>query len=104
MKQLMNFILMTFVLTNLAFASDVESLVLKPNQEVKLGELTGAGTRFSLNVLAGFVHPQGYIMKDECSRIVVRSTNSPKVSDVVAITVNGEEINASELTGFIIQK
>ncbi len=47
---------------------------------------------------------QGYIMKEECERIVVRSTNSPKVSDVVAITVNGEEIRANELTGFIIQK
>lgn len=104
MKKLIGFFSILLMISNFTFGSEIESLVLKPNLEVKLGELTGAGTRFSLSALAGFVHPQGYIMKEECSRIVVRSTNSPKVSDVVAITVNGEDISANELTGFIVQK
>ncbi len=104
MKKFLMLFSFLLLIANLSFAEEFESLVLKPNLEVKLGELTGAGTRFSLNALAGFVHPQGYIMKEECSKIVVRSTNNPKVSDVVAITVNGEEITANELTGFIIQK
>jgi len=104
MKKLISLLFILTIVSSFAFGSDVESLVLKPNMEVKLGELTGAGTRFSLSALAGFVHPQGYIMKEECSRIVVRSTNNPKVSDVVTITVNGEDISANELTGFIVQK
>ncbi len=104
MKKFMMILGVIFLMTNISYADEVEGLVLRPNLEVKLGELTGAGTRFSLSALAGFVHPNGYIMKEECSKIVVRSTNNPKVSDVVAITVNGEDIKANELTGFIVQK
>ena len=81
-----------------------EALVLKPNLEVKMGELTGAGTRFSIKALAGFVHPNGYIMKEDCTKIMIKQSVDPKVSDVVQITVNGSTINSSELTGFIIQK
>ena len=103
MKRIVMIISM-LLLSLISVASANEQLVLKPNMEVKMGELTGAGTRFSLKALAGFVHPNGVILKEECQEIVVRTAADPKISDVVKIKVQDQTINSNELTGFIIQK
>ena len=97
-------VLMTLFFALNAFA-DSEALVKSVgNFDVKMGELTGAGTRYTLKAIAGFVHPNGYILKSDCQNIVVKNSVDPKVSDVVRITVDNQVIEASELTGFIIQK
>lgn len=103
MKMLIAVLMM--LLVSLSVLADSEALV-KPvgNFDVKMGELTGAGTRYSLKAIAGFVHPNGYILKSDCQNIVVKQSVDPRVSDVVRITVDNQVIEASELTGFIIQK
>jgi hypothetical protein len=101
MKKLLIMITVVFATLNLYAA---EAVVLKPNMEVRMGELTGAGSRFSLKALAGFVHPDGVILKEDCQEIVVKNSADPKISDVVKIKVQNQEINSNELTGFIIQK
>ncbi len=78
-------------------------LSFRPKLEVKMGELTGVGSRFKISNLAGFVHPKGQIMKEDCSEIVIKNSNDPKISDVVSVTVNGEEIESSEFIGIIVQ-
>lgn len=69
---------------------------------VKMGELTGAGSKFSLNKLAGLVLPEGVLMKEDCTGIVVRNSADPKVSDIVKIKVQDHEIQASEFVGFVV--
>ena len=96
-------LVMTLLLNINLFADEAWSNVVRPNLEVKMGELTGAGSRYSIKNLAGFVHPNGYILKEECANIVLKQTNDPKISDIVKIQVGEQEILASELTGFIIQ-
>jgi hypothetical protein len=100
MKKLFALFLVTIFINAFAF----ESLTLpRSNLSVKMGELTGAGTRFTLKSLAGFVHPNGVIMKEDCQTITVKQSDNPMISDIVKIKVQNEEIKASELTGFIIE-
>ena len=71
--------------------------------QVKMGELTGAGSKFSLHNLAGLILPDGVLMKEDCTAIVVKPTADPKVSDIVKIKVQNHDIAASEFIGFVIK-
>jgi hypothetical protein len=67
-----------------------------------MGELTGAGSRYSINDLAGFVQDNTVIMKKDCSNILVNKNAFGRVSDVSEIVVNGIEIKAKDLDGFLV--
>jgi hypothetical protein len=69
--------------------------------QVKMGELTGAGSKFSIGNLAGLVLPETILMKEDFSAIIVRPSPAPKISDIIKIKVQDHEIPASEFVGFI---
>jgi hypothetical protein len=105
----MKFILMTvFLLSTLmtkAHAIDQQSIqsLQKQGFVVRMGELTGAGSRMSLGRLAGFIHPKGIVMKADCQSIAVAQSsdqNNPLISDVTKVVVDQSVINASEFEGF----
>jgi len=73
------------------------------SKEVKLGELTGIGSRFSLNKLTAFVHEEGVIERNHCQKIVVKKTDNPKVSDIVEVVYDGKIYTASEFKGFVVE-
>lgn len=75
--------------------------VVKLGMQVRMGELTGAGSRVSLRSLHGLVLPEGVLMKSDCTGIVVKNSADPKVSDIVKIKVNDVEIDAQEFVGFV---
>ena len=76
---------------------------LKQGLEVRMGELTGAGSKFSVNNLAGFLLPDGVILRSNCQEITLKNTTDPKISDILKISFANQEINASEFIGFIIK-
>ena len=76
-------------------------ILKKQGFQVRMGELTGAGGRLSLARLAGFIHPKGIVMKEDCKSIATLRTNSePKISDVTKVVVDQSVIAASEFEGF----
>lgn len=85
-------------------ARELQSLdeLARMGLQVKMGELTGAGSKFSLNKLAGLVLPEGVLMKEDCTGIVVKNAADPKVSDIVKIKIHNQEIMASEFVGFVL--
>lgn len=74
----------------------------RQGMQVRMGELTGAGSKFALSKLAGLVLPEGVLMKEDCTGIVVKNLKDPKVSDIVKIKFNDHEIMASEFVGFVV--
>lgn len=74
----------------------------RQGMQVRMGELTGAGSKFSLSKLAGLVLPEGVLMKEDCTGIIVKNLKDPKVSDIVKIKFNDQEIMASEFVGFVV--
>ena len=69
-----------------------------------MGELTGAGSRFSVQSLKGLVLPEGVLLTENCSGIVVKSgVVNPKISDIVKIQAQGVEIPAAEFVGFVVK-
>ena len=74
----------------------------KQGFQVRMGELTGAGGKMSLTRLAGFIHPTGILMKEDCENIAVSRAgkNDPQISDVTKVTVDKSVISASEFEGF----
>ncbi len=92
-------------LMNPLFAIDQQSLetLKKQGFQVRMGELTGAGSKMSLTRLAGFIHPQGVIMKEEITNIVVSPSATPNVSDVKKIQVGNALIDAKDLEGFFVR-
>lgn len=86
------------------FAIDQASLnqLKKLGFEVRMGELTGAGGKLSLSKLAGFIHPKGIVMKEDCKSIAISHAGQadPKISDVTKVTVDQSVISASEFEGF----
>lgn len=92
-----------------AKAIDQESIntLKKQGFEVRMGELTGAGSKLSLKRLAGFIHPSGILMKKDCMAILVSKTSDqvdPKISDITKIKVeNNNEISVHEFEGFFIK-
>lgn len=99
-------ILSLFILSlSSAFAIDQATVdqLKKQGFQVRMGELTGAGGKLSLGRLAGFIHPRGIVMKEDCQSIAVASSsnrNDPKISDVTKVVVDQNVISASEFEGF----
>ena len=98
-------LLMVLIFIPKSHAIDQGSLdTLKKNGfQVRMGELTGAGSKMSLARLAGFIHPSGIVMKGDCKSIAVAQGSdqkNPQISDVTKVTVDQSVINASEFEGF----
>lgn len=98
---------MLFVLSTFSqvFAIDQQSLehLKKQGFQVRMGELTGAGSKLSLARLAGFIHPSGIVMKGDCKQIAVSQSSDrvdPKISDVTKVVVDQSVISATEFEGF----
>lgn len=85
-----------------AKAIDAQSLeqLKKQGFQVRMGELTGAGGKMSLTRLAGFIHPNGIVMKNDCKSIAVKASVDPKISDVTKVVVDQSVISANEFVGF----
>lgn len=94
------------VMTNV-WASDLQKQLEEARKlglVVRMGELTGAGGRLSLKKVHAFVHPEGLIQKSACINISVKTGSdvaNPKVSDVSALTLAGEQISAQEIIGIV---
>lgn len=103
-------VILTLITFNLSSALAEESLtntsidaLKKQGYEVRLGELTGAGSKMSLVRLAGLIHPKGIVMKDECAAIIVTPGSNPNnllVSDIKQVHIDNSSIAASEFVGF----
>ncbi|MBC7429439.1 MAG: hypothetical protein H7336_12550 [Bacteriovorax sp.] len=105
MKILMLSLVLTLSTLQSAFALDQAGIdqLKKQGFEVRMGELTGAGSRLSLSHLAGFIHPNGIVMKQDCKSIAVAQSSDkvdPKISDVTKVVVDQSVIQASEFEGF----
>lgn len=102
MKIILLIISFSLLLIANAFALDQNSLDLltKKGFQVRMGELTGAGSKMSITRLAGLIHPEGIIMKDEIKNLILTQTNNPSVSDIKEIIVGDNVISANELEGF----
>lgn len=103
----MKFFIITFVLLlSMMMKSYARELVsvdvlLKQGLQVKMGELTGAGSKVSLKNMQGLVLPEGVLMKADCTGIIVRNSADPKVSDIVSIKAGDAEIPAYEFIGIV---
>lgn len=97
-KMFMSFLIMIISLMFLAEASEP----LRPGLQVKMGELTGAGSKYSVHGLAGFVLNNQILMKEDCTSITIRQTANPLISDIVKVKAFNQEIMAAEFTGFVI--
>ncbi|MFA6238631.1 MAG: hypothetical protein WC635_14955 [Bacteriovorax sp.] len=95
-----------FALMSMNHASAIElstvDAVARQGMQVRMGELTGAGSKFSLGKLAGLVLPEGVVMKEDCSGLVMKNVADPKISDIIRIKIDGQEIPASEFVGFVV--
>ncbi|MDD4974812.1 MAG: hypothetical protein PHY93_10705 [Bacteriovorax sp.] len=105
MKKIFTALMLTLALLNAVCAEDLSSIdvLIRQGLQVKMGELTGAGSKFSVHNLAGLVLPDGVLMKEDCSAIIVRASVDPKVSDIIRIKVQDHEIEASEFIGFVVR-
>lgn len=77
-------------------------ILIKQGLQIRMGELTGAGSKFSLKNMQGLVLPEGVLMKSDCTSIMVKNSIDPKISDIVKIKVNNVEIDAQEFVGFVV--
>lgn len=88
-----------------AHAIDQQSLETLKAQgfQVRMGELTGAGGKMSITRLAGFIHPNGIVMKGDCKSISVANGSNQadlKVSDITKVIVEQNVIDSREFEGF----
>ncbi len=105
MKTIIISFLFIFGIMNLAPAAELSSVeaIIKSGLQVKMGELTGAGSKFSIKNLEGLVLPEGVLLKADCTGIIVKNSADPKVSDIVKIKIQNGEIPASEFVGFVVK-
>lgn len=105
MKIIILFFTTTILLVSTTFAIDQTSInnLKKQGLQIQMGELTGAGSKFSVHNLAGFILPEAILMKDDCGTITVKTSSNPLVSDIVKIKIQDQEIAASEFIGFIVK-
>lgn len=105
MKKIIASLILAIAFLNSAYAIDQSSIdaLIRQGLQVKMGELTGAGSKFSVHNLAGLLLPDGVLMKEDCSAIIVKSSADPKVSDIIKIKVQDHEIAASEFIGFVVR-
>lgn len=68
------------------------------------GELTGAGSKFSVKVLVGFIHDRELLPIERCQKIAVKNTLDPKVSDITQVEIEGRVIEAHEFDGFVVRE
>ena len=103
MKFFIATLILVLSLMKTTYAQDLTpvEVLIKQGMQVRMGELTGAGSKFSLKNMQGLVLPEGVLMKSKCTGIVVRNSADPKVSDIVKIKVNNVEIPAEEFVGFV---
>lgn len=93
-----------FLFWNVSFSRELVSIdqVSGLGLQIRMGELTGAGSKISLHKLAGLVLPEGILMKENFKEILIKNTKDPMISDIVKITNEGEELSASDFIGFVI--
>ena len=105
MKILSISFILSLIIFNSAKAIDQGSIdiLIQHGMQVKMGELTGAGSKFSLHNLAGLILPDGVIMKEDCNAIIVKPSADPMVSDIVKIKIQNNVIPASKFIGFVIK-
>lgn len=72
--------------------------------DVIMGELTGAGSKVSMNRLAGFVLSDGILLKEQCGAIVVKNASTQDVASIVRVVFENQNIEASEFEGIIVKK
>jgi hypothetical protein len=106
----MKIIITLSLLSLLAFSSLAHAIppsnlddLIKQGMIVKMGELTGAGSKYSVRNLAGLILPDGVLMKEDCQAIVVKNSADPKISDIVKIQIQNQEISSSEFIGFVVK-
>ncbi|MDO9182149.1 MAG: hypothetical protein Q7U04_07060 [Bacteriovorax sp.] len=105
MKKIIALLSLTILFSFSAHALEQQNLdaLIKQGMVVKMGELTGAGSRFSVHNLAGLILPEGVIMKEDCSDIILKNSVDPKISDIVKIKVDNLEISSSAFIGFVVK-
>lgn len=108
MKNIMTFTFMALVIFGVTFSHSAQAIdqetidgIKSQGLQVKMGELTGAGSKISLRHMVGLILPEGVIMKKDCSAIIVKKSPEPKVSDIIKIKIEDHEIVASEFIGFV---
>jgi hypothetical protein len=72
--------------------------------DVIMGELTGAGSKVSMQRLAGFVMNDGILLKENCQSIVVNNAAMPDVTNIVRVVFDSKNIEAGEFIGIIVKK
>ena len=97
-------IILPFLLSSIGNARELVTIdqVIRQGLHVKMGELTGAGSKVSLQRLAGLVLPDGILMKEDFNEILIKNTVDPKISDIVKIKHEGQDLMAVEFIGFVI--
>lgn len=103
MKMIMMAMALFLITMQTSMAIDQKSVEILKKQgfQVRMGELTGAGSKLSLSRLAGFIHPKGIVMKGDCKSIAIEhASDDPKISDVTKVVVDQSVIAASEFEGF----
>ena len=105
MKVIMIAVAIFLVTLQSSMAIDQRSIetLKKQGFQIRMGELTGAGGKLSLARLAGFIHPKGIVMKEDCKSIAIQRAaagSEPKISDVTKVEIDQSIIAASEFEGF----
>lgn len=105
MKTMFALFLLAIASIQSASAIDEGSLQILKKQgfQVYRGELTGAGSKMSIKSLAGFIHPNGIVMKGDCKSIAVGQGSNQedlKISDITKVVVDQSVISAGEFEGF----
>lgn len=91
-------VILSFLLTMVATLS-MASRTVTVN-----GELTGAGSKFSVKALVGFIHNRELLPIEKCQKIAVRNSLDPKVSDITKVEIAGRVIEAHEFDGFVVRE
>jgi hypothetical protein len=99
-------LILTLILSQASFAIDQDTVnsLNRKGFDVIMGELTGAGSKFSINRLAGFVLNDGILLKENCHKIVIAKSESSSVASIVQVEFENQVILASEFEGIIIKR
>lgn len=94
---------LTFCLMMKSYAGDLlpVSAVVKQGHAVLMGELTGAGSKISIKNLHGLILPEGVLLTEDITEMVVKTSLDPKVEDIVKIKAGDSIIPAHEFIGLV---
>lgn len=67
------------------------------------GELTGAGSRYSVKILVGLIHNREVIPVEKVQKIFTKNSSNPMISDIEKVEISGRVLGASEFEGFIVK-